>query len=53
MPAAPPISLTRLVVVDTYYIYGMHQFLYWRMQVLLLRGGHQQVIDAVGGSTSC
>jgi hypothetical protein len=23
-------SLTRLVVVDTYHIYGMQQFLYWR-----------------------
>jgi hypothetical protein len=53
----PPIrtifSLTRLVVVDTQYIYGMQQFLYWRMQVLLLRGDHQKVIDAVGGGTSC
>jgi hypothetical protein len=44
-------SLTRLVVVDTQYIYGMQQFLYWRMQVLLLCGGHQKVIDVVGGGT--
>jgi hypothetical protein len=29
----------------------MQQFLYWRMQVLLLCGGHQKVIDAVGGGT--
>jgi hypothetical protein len=54
---APPIrttfSLTRLAVVDTQYIYGMQQFLYWRMQVLLLREGHQKVVDAVGGGTSC
>ena len=42
-------SLKRLVVVDTYYIYGMQQFLYWRVQVLLLYGGHQKVIDVVGG----
>jgi hypothetical protein len=27
----------------------MQQFLYWRMQVLLLCGGHQKVIDVVGG----
>jgi hypothetical protein len=27
----------------------MQQFLYWRMQVLLLYGGHQKVIDVVGG----
>jgi hypothetical protein len=26
----------------------MKQFLYWRMQVLLLCGGHQKVIDVVG-----
>jgi hypothetical protein len=32
-------SLTRLVVVDT-YIYGVLQFLHWRMQVLLLCEGH-------------
>jgi hypothetical protein len=44
-------SLTRLVVVDTYHIYGMQQFLYWRVQVLLLYGGHQKVIDVVGGGT--
>jgi hypothetical protein len=29
----------------------MQQFLYWRMQVLLLCGGHQKVIDVgVGGA---
>jgi hypothetical protein len=54
---APPIrtifSLTRPVVADTQYIYGMQQFLNWLMQVLLLRGGHQEVVDAVGGGTSC
>jgi len=27
----------------------MQQFLYWRVQVLLLYGGHQKVIDVVGG----
>jgi hypothetical protein len=27
----------------------MQQFLYWRVQVLLLYGGHQEVIDVVGG----
>jgi hypothetical protein len=27
----------------------MKQFLYWRMQVLLLCGGHQKVLDVVGG----
>jgi hypothetical protein len=27
----------------------MKQFLYWRMQVLLLCGGHQKVIDVVVG----
>jgi hypothetical protein len=27
----------------------MLQFLHWRMQVLLLCGGHQKVVDAVGG----
>jgi hypothetical protein len=26
----------------------MQQILYWRMQVLLLYGGHQKVIDVVG-----
>jgi hypothetical protein len=26
----------------------MQQFLYWRMQVLILYGGHQKVIDVVG-----
>jgi hypothetical protein len=47
-------SLRRLVVVDTQYIYGMQHFLYWRMQVLLLCGGHQKVIDVVGdGTRSC
>jgi hypothetical protein len=55
MTAVPAIrtifSLTRLVVVDTKHIYGMQQFLYCRMQVLLLCGGHQKVIDAVGGGT--
>jgi hypothetical protein len=41
-------SLTHLVVADTYYIYGMRHFLYWRMQgVLLLCGGHQKVIGDV------
>jgi hypothetical protein len=35
-------SLTRL---------DMQQFLYWRVQVLLLCGGHQKVIDVVGGGT--
>jgi hypothetical protein len=53
MTIAPTIrtifSLTRLVVVDTQYIYGMQHFLYWRMQVLLLCGGHQ--IDVVGDGT--
>jgi hypothetical protein len=45
-------SLTRrLVVVDTQYIYGMQQFLYWRMQVLLLCGGHQKEVDVVGDGT--
>jgi hypothetical protein len=29
----------------------MQQFLYWRMQVLLLCGGHQKVIDVVGNGT--
>jgi hypothetical protein len=29
----------------------MQQFLYWRMQVLLLCGGHQKVIDLVGDGT--
>jgi hypothetical protein len=29
----------------------MQQFLYWRTQVLLLCGGHQDVIDVVGGGT--
>jgi hypothetical protein len=33
-------------------IYGMQQFLYWRPeQVLLLCGGHQKVINVVGGGT--
>jgi hypothetical protein len=54
---APPIrtifSLTRLAVADTQYIYGMQQFLCWRVQVLLLRGGHQKVVGAVGDGTSC
>ena len=27
----------------------MQQFLYWRVQVLLLYGGRQKVIDVVGG----
>jgi hypothetical protein len=27
----------------------MQQFLHWRVQVLLLCGGHQKVIDVVGG----
>jgi hypothetical protein len=27
----------------------MQQFLNWRMQVLRLCGGHQKVIDVVGG----
>jgi hypothetical protein len=27
----------------------MKQFLYWRVQVLLPYGGHQKVIDVVGG----
>jgi hypothetical protein len=26
-------SLTRLVVADTYHIYGMQQFLYWRIRI--------------------
>jgi hypothetical protein len=34
-------------VADTQYIYGMQQHYFcigdWRMQVLLLRGGHQEV----------
>jgi hypothetical protein len=29
----------------------MQQFLHWRMQVLLLCGGHQKVIDVVGDGT--
>ena len=29
----------------------MKQFLYWRVQVLLLYGGHQKVIDVVGDGT--
>jgi hypothetical protein len=29
----------------------MQLFLYWRMQVLLLCGGHQKVVDAVGDGT--
>jgi hypothetical protein len=29
----------------------MQQFLYWRVQVLLLSGGHQKVIDVVGDGT--
>jgi hypothetical protein len=29
----------------------MQQFLYWRMQVLLLCGGHQKVVDVIGGGT--
>jgi hypothetical protein len=40
--------LTRLVLVDTQHICGMQLFLHWRMQVLLLCGGHQKVIDVVG-----
>jgi hypothetical protein len=44
-------SLRRPVVANTYYIYGMQQFLYWRMQVLLLYGGHQKVEDVVGDGT--
>jgi hypothetical protein len=49
-------SLKRLCVVASRYVvylrYGMQQFLYWRVQqVLLLCGGHQKVIDAVGGGT--
>jgi hypothetical protein len=56
---APPIRTifsvdTRVVVVDAQYIYGMQQILYWRMQVLVPRGGHQKVIDAVeDGTSSC
>jgi hypothetical protein len=29
----------------------MQQFLHWRMQVVLLCGGHQKVIDVVGDGT--
>jgi hypothetical protein len=37
-------SLTRLVVVDTYHIYGMQQFLYWRSKsYFYVAGGHQKV----------
>jgi hypothetical protein len=27
----------------------MKQYLYWRVQVLLLYGGHQKAIDVAGG----
>ena len=32
----------------TAHTYGMQQFLYRRMQVLLLRGGHQEVVGDAG-----
>jgi hypothetical protein len=55
----PPIctifSLERLIAVGTWHTHGMQQCLYRRMaaSALLLRGGHQEVIDAVGDGTSC
>jgi hypothetical protein len=46
-------SLTRLVVVDKYHIYGMQQFCIGgcKCYLLLLYGGHQKVINVVGDGT--